>query len=150
MKKKDLSKEQLDERNLFVKVLEKSGWQATGVNKMFEDGDYVSEEAQMEYDNGKMNLLVEFSSKIAGIKLYLTANSGKEANFVIQYEDREEELLKLITSFQEKISADNFKKKISKILEKFPQTFADINDKGLHQLVEVEADKIDSKKKKKN
>lgn len=110
MRKKELSKQQLDERNLFVRHLEKSEWNSTGGNKMFDDGDFVLEEAKMEYDNGKMNLLLGFSAESRAISLYIAAVSGKEANFVIEYGNKEKELLELITSFQKKISAKNFKR----------------------------------------
>jgi hypothetical protein len=140
MRKKELSEEQLEERNLFVKHLEKAGWTDTGVNQMFDDGDFVSEESQMEYTNDKMGMLFEFSAKIRGLRLNLTADSGKEVNFVVQYEEKLKELLKLITSFQDKISAQNYKGYMSKVLELCPQTFADVPEKGLHKLVEDEGD----------
>lgn len=135
MKKTELSKEELKERNLFVSHLKKAGWSETGINQMFDDGDFVSEEAQMEFANDQMSLLLEFSTELRGFKLYLTANSGKEANFVIQYEEKFAELLDLITSFQHKISSRNYKTYMQKILDLCPQTFVDVPEKGLHQLV---------------
>lgn len=143
MKKKELSKDELAERDLFVEHLEKAGWSEAGpANETYE--------ARMSFNNGKIHLVLEYSAEIQGFYFYLiNQDSGKEVKLVIQYEDEEKKLLELITSFQKKISPENFRDYSAKIAETFPQTFVDIPGKGLYQLSEDEEPTKEDKPKKK-
>lgn len=133
MRKREMTSEQLKSRSVFIKNLGQAGWVGTGVNELFDSGDYVSEEAQMEHNSKKMTLIAEFSAEKESLLLYLDAPDGRQASFTIQCMMNLPDVLAVIVSFQDQISPDNFRSYISKIINVCMNVFVD-TPQGLQQL----------------
>lgn len=139
MRKKEMSEEQLADRETVVKRLKKAGWSGTAFNELFDAGDFIYDEASMEYDNRSMLLTVNYTASNATLTLRLEVKSGKQVVLVIEFGDKLKELLELIVSFQKKVSPTNYKDYGRKVLKLCPNTFADLGDKGLARLTDDES-----------
>ncbi|MDQ2807421.1 MAG: hypothetical protein M3Z04_11005 [Chloroflexota bacterium] len=119
MEKSEMSESQLQERNIFIKTLDKAGWQGTPRNSLFDEGDWFSEEASMEYSKGTTNMFAYYSASDALI--YLTMHfSARELRLIIHYADKLQAVLEALASFQDTISAKNYKQYVGELLDVCP------------------------------
>lgn len=136
MRKKEFSKRQLSDRKQVIDVLEKAGWKGTAFNRRFEEGDWLEDEASMEYSNGKMDLTANYTGSSNSLTLRLADSaSSREVAIKTEFGDRLEAVLKTIVSFQKKISAANYRDYFSEIVRLVENTYADRGDQGWQKLV---------------
>lgn len=147
MRKKEFSKHQLVDRKQVIDALGKAGWKGTAFNRRFEEGDWLEEEASMEYGNGKMNMTANYTGASNSLILRLAdSTTGREVAIKTEFGDQLEKVLRAIVSFQDKISATNYRDHLSEIVRLVPDTYADRGDQGWQRLV---VDESESKKPKK-
>ncbi|MDQ2807412.1 MAG: hypothetical protein M3Z04_10960 [Chloroflexota bacterium] len=119
MKKNEMNPHQLQERDLFITTLEKVGWQGTPTNGFFDKNYDVEEEASMEYSKGTINMFTYYNASKSVI--YLTMHfSGRELRLIIHYADKLQAVLETLASFQDTISAKNYKGHVGELLEVCP------------------------------
>ena len=135
MRKREMSDAQLNEREQFIAQLAKAGWAETVRNRLFEDGDYVPEEAQMEYEGRSMRLTLESAAEQNAIVLHIEDPEGHDATFVVECGEKLRVVLKVIDSFKSSITANNFRQKIKELVKVCPETYA-MTPEGLKQLVD--------------
>ena len=135
MKKEDLTPQQLVERELLVQTLTKAGWEASAFNRLFDKGHFVRCEALMNYQNATMELGVGyfasqeriyfgFHEKVSADGLEsIVLRPPAGLDIAIEYDDQLEDLLQLIVSVQDQISAENYKKIVRQILRICPKAY---------------------------
>ncbi len=119
MKKNEMNPNQLHERDLFITTLEKAGWQGTPTNAFFDKNYDVEEEASMEYSKDATSMFAYYNASRSVV--YLTMHfSGKELRLIIHYADRLQAVLGSLASFQDTISAKNYKQHVGELLDVCP------------------------------
>ena len=149
MRKREMTQEQLRERAIIVDTLTTAGWKGTVFNLLFERGKPVKYEASMEYQGKRMNLTLNYEAKIHVVVLGIYERSGRGIDLVIHFDDKLEKLLSTIISFQDAISATNYKESIRQIMKVCPSVDAVLLEQG-EQIVPIidkdeEADQRKSK-----
>ncbi|MDQ2808499.1 MAG: hypothetical protein M3Z04_16560 [Chloroflexota bacterium] len=119
MKKSEMNESQLQERDLFIATLEKAGWQGTPNNVLFDDGYRIEEEATMQYFKDAASMLAYYNATKAVIYLNLQF-SGRELRLIIHYTNKLKAALETLVSFQDIISAKNYKQYVGELLDVCP------------------------------
>lgn len=123
-----MTQKQLLDRETVVQKLAEEGWQDTAPNRLFEQGKSVRSEARMTYHNVHIKLTATYFANKEMIYFGIYEPSGKGISIATYFEDKLHEYLRLITSFQDNISALNFRAYFQEILRDFPQTYAEIDE----------------------
>lgn len=140
-----MTTKQLKERSTIVDMLLTSEWNGSVDFEMFEKGRLCDPEVRMEYQNNKnMNLELDYIAKSNLIMFSIYGKTGETIDIAIYFEDKLQELLETIISFQDEISSINYKKCLKKIIKIFPSNtyiargegFVQLTDKGVNYNVE--------------
>jgi hypothetical protein len=133
MRKSEMSKDQQRIRKQIITRLTKAGWTEGAATSGFDDGDFVLEEAVMEF-HGLMDLTVSYSASEETLTLILEVALGHGLTIVMKCFKVLEAVLDLIVSFQDKVSDQNFQDYIVQIVDICPEVYADRGDEGLVRL----------------
>jgi hypothetical protein len=99
-------------------ALEAAGWKGSERHELFGAADY-------DYESSNGELHVEHKMRDDRVNLSFDAAGGKGAFRVrIAYKRKLAKLLELITSFQDDLSADNYKDHLNALVKEFPETDA--------------------------
>jgi hypothetical protein len=120
-------------------MLFNSGWEGPVDAEMFEKGRLCDPEARMEYQNNKkMNLELDYLAESHLIMLSIYGKFGESMDIGIYFEDKLQELIEIIISFQDEISSSNYKEYLRKILKIFPSNTYIARGEGFVQLTDKE------------
>src|SRR3954453_7811587 len=135
LKLADLNDQQRSDREAVVETLERAGWEGTINQQIVDQGMPFEFQASLEYDgNEQMSLMAQYDAEEPALELTIEAPRG-ELVLSIEPGGKLQQLLDLIVSFQDKISPDNFREYIDKILDVAPEVFVDRGEDGMHPLV---------------
>lgn len=123
MRKKQLKKWQLAERDQIIRELGAAGWQGTVKNDRFDSGEFVECEASMEYNGANMTLAVEYDAKGRCLFLRLAAGTRKLL-LRIDYGESLASLLAKLVGFQAQLNQKNFQEFVRELARLCPNTFA--------------------------
>lgn len=137
-----MTEKQLQERSVIIKTLAVAGWEEVTDNEVFEKGLWCDPEAAMEYENKTMSVELEYDAKDHSIYLSIYEFSGKGIDITIYYQDKLEEILKKIISFQDEISSENYKNHIRKILQSNIPIYVGIDEK-VFELTDEEVENVE-------
>jgi hypothetical protein len=122
-------------------MLLNSGWKGPLDAEMFEKGRLCDPEARMEYQNNKkMNLEIDYLAESHLIMLSIYGKFGEAMDIGIYFEDKLQELIEIIISFQDEISSSNYKEYLRRILKIFPFNTYIARGEGFVQLTDKEVD----------
>jgi hypothetical protein len=117
MRKQEMSLRQLQERTLIVENLLNNGWQVTSYeNEWFENGLSVQCEAVMEYVVPEVSLGVFYRADQNSLYLSLNMPDESSVELKMDVDDQLKDLLQVIISNQNKITASNFKEHIRSLM----------------------------------
>lgn len=112
-----LTKAQRSINDAIIETLGKAGWQTTDRGSAFGIAD-------LTYENDRMELYVGYRHRSSTIGLDLEDPSdGREIRFSIGFGDRLEELLRVIVSWQAKVTPRNFRDMIEGVVHVCPETY---------------------------
>ena len=124
MRKSEMSKAQLDERNLVADTLTAAGWHFTGeYGERFEDDDWLNYEATMEYSNQGIDLRFDYYCQERDAVLYVESPEGKSLEITFLFEGYLERLLQALISIQDVVSPQNLEAPMATLLEACPEMF---------------------------
>lgn len=142
MRKTEMTEKQLQDRSLIIKTLAAAGWEEVTDNEVFEKGLWCDPEAAMEYENKTMSIELEYDAKDNSIYISIYEFSGKGIDLTIYYQDKLEEILKTIISFQNEISSENYRYHIRKVLQSNIPIYVGVDEK-VFQLTDEEGDNVE-------
>jgi hypothetical protein len=122
---------QLSERQTIVSTLGNAGWTSGPYvdNEWFDEGLFVESEASLVYSNQHgVEFVLHYDAERAVVYLTLTLSDSEEAELIIHFGDAISELMQLVVSFQDQISAQNYRKAIRAIVRLCPETYAVLGD----------------------
>ena len=123
MRKKEMSKKQLE---TYVQIRERLSASDFVVDDdaWFEKGLTAEPEIGASFDNGDMELLLEYTIKtdVLGLTL-IDLSSDQEVIFDLYPEKKLDAVLKYLDSFKEKINGDNFREYINELVKVCPKVF---------------------------
>jgi len=122
MRKTEMTEKQLQERTTVIEMLTTSGWTGPLEADRFERGRLCDPETRMKYQSETVSLEVDYLAETPSIMLSVYATQGESMDLSIDYEDRLQEILAPIISFQDSISSENFKEPLRKLLQLCPST----------------------------
>ena len=93
-----------------IKRLSAAGWHQTI------KGEALGR-AELEYDNGKISLLVDQGAEHGWLDLSIYDESDEGSDFSLQCPGKLNEVLDLIITFQDKISFDNYKEFLRELVK---------------------------------
>ncbi|MDQ2808500.1 MAG: hypothetical protein M3Z04_16565 [Chloroflexota bacterium] len=129
MRKKNMSADQLQDRDTFVAILKKAEWEEGEFNKLFEDGFNAPEEAHMEYRTGTIELSAGYLAPDRAIDFFL----GYGPNTIrlnIQFDHKLRELLAVVVNHQDKLSPSTYKTCLREMLQVCPTIFVVQGEEG--------------------
>jgi hypothetical protein len=133
MRKREMNEEQLEIRERIIVRLKRAGWKEGAALSGFEDGDFVLEEAVMEF-RGKMDLTFSYSATEGMLTLAMEVKLGRGVTIVMKCFEALEKVIDIIVSFQRNVSESNFQDYIVAIVDICPEVYADRGDEGLVRL----------------
>lgn len=110
MRKQEMSLRQLQQRTLIVERLFDAGWRpSSNEHEMFDEGLWVQCEAVMEYSGPEVSL--EMFYRADQDAFYLSMNMPDESSIELKMDidDHLDNLLGVLTSFQDKLTKANYK-----------------------------------------
>jgi hypothetical protein len=142
VKREELSTKQSDTQQLISARLSGAGWKTTDFQKLFESGEDSEFPASLEYENGHLQLYLNYivDDDLIGFGLY--EPTGRELHLRVDCDDDITDLLNVITGFQDKISPDNFREHIRQIVRACPETYAIIDEEeaDIRKVLDEEAE----------
>jgi hypothetical protein len=139
MRKTEMTEKQLQERTTVIEMLTTAGWTGLLEDDLFERGRLCDPEARMEYQNETVSLEVDYLAETPSIMLSVYGSQGESMNLSIDYEDKLQEILTAIISFQDSISPQNFKEPLRKLLKVCPSTTYIEREDGFVKLIDAES-----------
>ncbi len=121
MPKKEITEKELEEQSTIIQRLTDAGWNQTERGTVFKT-------ANMEYQNKTMQLEVDYGYEKDSFYFLLYDHEGKGVDLIIYFEDKLQQLLDTIISFQDEISPNNYREHIRKILSVCSSTYLDTGD----------------------
>jgi hypothetical protein len=129
MKLSEMGKAQLAERSKLIDTLAAAGWKPTENHSSVEEGLWNEFEASLGYENQRVRLVAEWYAEERMLDLTMEVlGSSKQVRIYIHVEDKLDEVLKVITAMQDRISPTNYRKHFGEILKVAPKTYADQGD----------------------
>lgn len=117
MRKREMSPGRLQARTLIVKSLLRAGWEASSnENAMFDEGLWVQREVVMEYTGAEVLLGVMYRSDQDALYLSLDMPDESSIELKMDVDDCLGDLLGAITSFQDKLTQENYKEHIRSLM----------------------------------
>jgi hypothetical protein len=117
MRKHEMSLNQLQQRTRIVESLQTAGWSApSNENEMFDQGMSVQREAVMEYVGPEAWLSVFYRADQDALYLSLDMPDKSSIELKMDVEARLEDLLGVITSFQNRVTTTNYKEHIRSLM----------------------------------
>ena len=135
-----MTEKQLQERSVIIKTLAEAGWEKVTDNEAFEKDLWCDPEAAMEYENKTMSIELEYDAKDHSIYLSVYDFFGKGIDITIYFQDKLEEILNTLISWQDEISSENYKNHIGKILPYNVPVYVGIDGKVFELTAEEESD----------
>ena len=134
MRKSEMTNEQLAIRQQIIKCLTEAGWTEGEAISGFHNGEFVLEEAVMEYHRS-MDITVSYmASKDTIILIMECGLGGSGVTLEIKYPIELSKLLDFIISFQDKVTEHNFRDYIVTIVDFCSDVYVDLGDQGLVRL----------------
>ena len=123
MRKNEMTKKQLETYELVREKLGDYGFELDN-NSWFHKNLSAEEEIEANFDNGDMELVLEYSVKQNVFHLWLTDNdTGKEVTFDLHVGKKLEEVLKCIHLFKERVNGNNFRRYVNELVKLCPKVF---------------------------
>jgi len=139
MRKTEMSTVQLEQRALIVETLSAAGWKAPSNEiEMFDEGLWVGREAVLRYRGPALVLTMFYRADQAAMYFTFKFPDGRRFELKLEVNEKLEELLQAITSFQDKLDEANYREHIRglmKISERIlvsvdGENFVRLTDKG--------------------
>jgi hypothetical protein len=102
MRKKELSPEQLAQRETIIQTLADASWIGHPMNEFFEQGLWVDYEAIMDYTNTQARLSLLYNAE--NNKLELLVDETWRYIFVIEFEAHLEQVLEILIAQQDRLT----------------------------------------------
>jgi hypothetical protein len=117
MRKAEMSPQQLHVRTLIVESLLAAGWTVpTNENEMFDQGLWVQCEAFMKFAGPEVTLAITYRADQNAMYLSFDMSDERSVEIKIDLNARPEEVLRVITSFQDKLTDSNYRDHIRSLM----------------------------------
>lgn len=138
MRKSEMSKRQLRERQIISEVLESAGWIRSEQHKLFDEGFWTFFEVNMSYRNNDLYLLFRFEASKESIYFSFDKPFVSSLTLHIKCLNNLGELLKAIVSIQDTLTLQNYKQQLDAIVKVCPEIYAAVGED--EKLVKIVAD----------
>lgn len=118
MRKKELSPEQLAQRETIIQTLADASWIGHPMNEFFEQGLWVDYEAIMDYTNTQARLSLLYNAE--NNKLELLVDETWRYIFVIEFEAHLEQVLEILIAQQDRLTFKRLTEALQAILDVCP------------------------------
>lgn len=119
MRKRDMTRKQITERNLFVEKVTNAGWDASGWAELFETDMFdVYPEGRAEYLNQEAQLVLEYLAAEECLTLFVKAQGSEEdmMKYRFYFGEQLENALDCILGRKDELSTKNFTQLVKSII----------------------------------
>jgi hypothetical protein len=117
MRKQEMSESQLRDRERIAESMQAAGWRASSnENEMFDQGLSVMREVVMEYSCPEVSLAIFYRADQNALYLSMDMPDESSIELRMDVDARLDDLLGVITAFQDKLTQTNYKEHIRSLI----------------------------------
>ena len=121
MRKTELTAAQLETRDSVAEAMAAAGWRPRKTNALFDQGWWVAQETGWDYQNGQARLALAYSAERGMLDLTVEADSARWTFTLLECAEAVRQVLDVIVTFQDDISAENCREHVRRLLTPCPQ-----------------------------